>query len=393
MKSMIVQPTRPLRQLPLWSLLALLLGSSIVGLLVPPPRASADGGAPNLAYVAGGGRGVAIIDIARQKVTADLPVGGDPSMLYLTLDGRFLYVAQPALNQVSLFDTGTLRAICHVQIPGQPSLLAFDPGARLLYVAGHGAATITALAEQSCSIARRLSTSGPVYGLATAEVGSGPNGGNGNQLWFTTASSLNVYTQPARIQSIPIPGNPQFICIPPGATVYTVTRQGTLLAVNLETLQPLPALLSGGVFGPMDFNVFTGEIYVPDQAHHVVDVLTPIYFGNRPPHEPNHVIPLDDVPQSVAITADGNLGFFALKGGDVEIFDIPGKQSAGTLVVGGSPRFIITGLYPPPAGSPEPGNSSNPAPPTTTLIWLAVLALLLLTMIALVILLVRIRER
>jgi len=392
MQSITRPPTGLLRQLPLWSLLALLLGSSIGGLIVPLPRAHADGGAPNLAYVAGGGRGVAIIDIARQKVTADLSVGGDPSMLYLTLDGRFLYVAQPGLNQVSLFDTTTLRAICRVQIPGQPSLLAFDPGAHLLYVAGHGAATITALAAQSCTIMRRLSVSGPVYGLATAEVGSGPNGGTGIQLWFTTASSLNVYTLPARIQSIPIPGNPQFICIPPGATVYIVTRQGTVQAVNLETMQPTPPLLRGAVFGPMDFNVFTGEIYVPDQTHHVVDVLTPIYFGNRIPHEPNHIIALDDVPQSVAITADGNLGFFALKGGQVELFDIPGKQPGGMLVVGGNPRFIITGLYPPQTGSVDPGNAGSPAPPTTTLIWLAVLALLLLTIIALVILLVRVRE-
>jgi hypothetical protein len=392
MESISLPPTSIPERPSLCCLLALLLGS-IAGLLVPVPRAHADGGAPNLAYVAGAGRGVAVIDIAQQKVTADLAVGGDPSMLYLTLDGRFLYVAQPGLNQVSLFNTSTLRAICSVSIPGQPSLLAFDPGAHLLYVAGHGTATITALADHTCTITRRLAVNGPVYGLATAEVGPGPNGGNGNQLWFTTANSLNVYTLPARVQSIPIPGNPQFICIPPGATVYTVTREGTVRAVNLETLQPTPPLLRGGVFGPMDFNVFTGEIYVPDHIHHAVDVLTPIYFGNRIPPEPNHVIALDDEPQSVAITADGNLGFFALKGGRVALFDIPGKQLGGMLAVGGSPRFIITGLYPPLAGSAEPENAGGTSPPTTMLVTLAALALLLLAIIALVLVLARARER
>ncbi|HEY1351875.1 MAG TPA: hypothetical protein VGF67_19825 [Ktedonobacteraceae bacterium] len=381
---------RPTRWL-LWLLCALLL-CGLAGQILPPPAAHADGGAPNLAYIAGAGRGVAVLDIAQQKMSGEMAVDGAPAMLYLTLDGRFLYVAQPGLNKVSLLDTGTLQVICSVGIPGQPSLLAFDAGAHLLYVAGNGAATITALAEHTCTIEHTLAVAGPVYGLATAEVGPGPNGGDGNQLWFTTAESLNVYTRPDKIQSIPIPGHPQYITIPPGATVYTATRQGTVVAVNLETLQALPALLTGGVFGPMDFNVFTGEIYVPDKKRHVVDVLTPIYAGNGIPHEPNHVIALDDAPQSVAITADGNLGFFALAGGRVVLFDIPGKQVGGVFAVGGSPRFIITGLYPPQTRNVRPDNATGSAPPTTTLLLLAVLALLLLAALALLIVLVRLRE-
>lgn len=373
-------------------LLALVL-SSFLGLIGPAPAVHADGGAPNLAYVAGAGRGVVVIDIAQQRVTADIALGGEPSMLYLTLDGRFLYVAQPGLNQVSMLDTGTQRVVCSVGIPGQPSLLAFDPGTHLLYVAGNGAATITALAVNTCTIRRTRTVSGPVYGLATAEVGPGPNGGNGNQLWFTTAQSLNVLTQPDRIQSIPIPGHPRYISIPPGATVYTVTRQGTVVAVNLETLQSLPPLLTGGDFGPMDFNVFTGEIYVPDKKQRAVDVLTPLYTGNSIPREPNHVIALDASPQSVAITADGNLGFFALAGGHVALFDIPGKQASGMFAVGGSPRFIITGLYPPATGSAGPGNAHASPALTTTLVFSAVLALLLLAVIVLLILLVRLREK
>jgi DNA-binding beta-propeller fold protein YncE len=373
-------------------LLCTLVLYGLPGLILPTPLAHADGGAPNLAYIAGAGRGVVILDIAQQKMTGEVALGGAPSMLYLTLDGRFLYVAQPGLNQVSMLDTGTLRVVCSVGIPGQPSLLAFDAGAHLLYVAGNGAATITVLADHTCTIQHTLAVASPVYGLATAEVGPGPNGGDGNQLWFTTADSLNVYTRPGRIQSIPIPGHPQYITIPPGATVYTATREGTVVAVNLETLQPLPPLLTGGVFGPMDFNVFTGEIYVPDKKQRTVDVLTPIYAGNGLPHEPNHVIALDDAPQSVAITADGNLGLFALAGGRVALFDIPGKQVGGIFAVGGSPRFIITGLYPPVTRNAESGNTNGSSPPTSTLVLLAVLALLLLAAIALLILLVRLRE-
>ncbi len=361
-----------------------------VFLLMPTaPLAHADGGAPNLAYIAGSGQGITVFDIAQQKITKNFALGGDPSMLYLTLDGSYLYVAQPALNRVSMLNTTTGKTVCSVSVPGQPTLLAYDPGVSLLYAAGNGVSGITAIAGNTCAIKKTIATSGPVYGLATAEVGSGPNGGTGNQLWFTTSGSLNVYTLPGKIQSIAIPGNPQYISIPPGATVYATTRQGTLVAVSLQTLRATAPLLTGGEFGPMDFDAFTGEIYVPDKKHDVVDVLTPIFYGGSIPHEPNHVITLGVSPQSVAITFDGNLGFFALAGGNVAMFDIPGKELSNTFFVGGSPRFIITGVYPP-AVRNSPQNDANGLPiPATILTILAVIAILLLLGVAILVVLAR----
>lgn len=353
---------------------------SILLVVLAVPTAHADGGAPNLAYVAGGGQGVSVIDISQQKITGNIALSGNPAMLYLTLDGRYLYAAQPASNKVSMLNTSTGQVVCSVNIPGQPTLLAFDAGVNLLYTAGNGASGITALDANTCTIKKTIPTDGPVYGLATAEVGSGPNGGTGNQLWFTTGSGLHVYTaQPAKTQNIAIPGNPQYISIPPGATVYTTTRQGTVVAVSLQTLQPTAPLLSGGDFGPMDFDAFTGQIYVPDKKHNQVDVLTPVYYGSTGiPHEPDHVIKLGVSPQSVAITGDGNLGFFALTGGNVAMFDIPGKQVSNTFFVGGNPRFIITGLYPPAVRNSAQNNANGSPIPAGVLIILAVGSVILL---------------
>ena len=357
---------------------------AMLWLTLTPPLAHADGGAPNLAYVAGAGQGISVIDIAQQKVTRDIPLDGEPAMLYLTLDGRYLYAAQPALNKVSMLDTSSGEVVCSTNVPGQPSLLAFDAGVNLLYAAGNGASSITAINADTCKINKTIPTKGPVYGLATAEVGSGSNGGTGNQLWFTTHNMLNVYTiQPDKTRSIPIPGDPQYISIPPGATVYTTTRQGTVVAVSLQNLHPTPPLVKGGSFGPMDFDAFTGEIYVPDRKHKQIDVLTPIYYGVATiPHEPNRTIHLNVTPQSVAITGDGNLGFFALSNGQVEMYDVPGKQASTTIPVGGNPRFIITGLYPPIIRS-SPQNNANGSPiPATTLIWASAIGGLLLLVIA-----------
>src|SRR6266404_3852233 len=99
-------------------------------LLFPgPQQAYADGGAPNLAYVVGGSNGISVIDIAQQKVTGTFALGGDPRTVYLSLDGRFLYITQPALGRVTMLSAKTGQTNCFAKnVPGQPSLLAFDPG-------------------------------------------------------------------------------------------------------------------------------------------------------------------------------------------------------------------------------------------------------------------------
>src|SRR2546428_12414743 len=57
----------------------LLCTLTILLLLFPGTRqAQADGGAPNLAYVAGGSHGISVIDIGQQKVTSTIGLDGDP---------------------------------------------------------------------------------------------------------------------------------------------------------------------------------------------------------------------------------------------------------------------------------------------------------------------------
>jgi DNA-binding beta-propeller fold protein YncE len=102
----------------------------------------------------------------------------------------------------------------------------------------------------------------------------------------------------------------------------------------------------------MDYDAVTGEIYVPDEQNQQLEVLTPWTPGaDSAPHEPNRIVHLSSTPQAVAITSDGQLGFVALSGGKVAMLDVPGRQITNTIVVGGTPHFIITGLYPPLLGT------------------------------------------
>jgi hypothetical protein len=327
--------------------------------LATVPVALADGGAPNLAYVSGTPSGVSVIDVAQQKITSTIKATGDPHTVLLSGDARFLYVTQPQAGQVQFIAAKTSEPFCTAKVAGQPSLLAIDYGANLLFTGGNGASTVTAIDTRDCTIKHTLQAPGPVKGLALASVASSLSGGSGNQLWVAAGNKLTVFDDAKweQITSVSIPGDPQYVTIPAGATVYATTSQGTVVAVDLNSYKVIP-LISGGRYGPMDYDAITGEVYVPDQMHNSLVVLSPVNAGFTPPHEPSRTISVGGSPASVAITSDGQLGFVALNGGDVVMLDIPGRETIKTITVGGDPHFIITGLYPPAIGTtPQQANT------------------------------------
>ena len=148
--------------------------------------------------------------------------------------------------------------------------------------------------------------------------------------------------------------------------MYVTTRQGSVDAVSLQTRE-VRRILNGGIFGPMDYDALTDEVYVPDEQHQVLNVLSPVDMRvSAIPTEPERVIHTQGIPESVAITSDGLLGFIALREGKVAMLDLIAHRLVYTVHVGGTPHFIITGLYPPPVlDIPTPVNNAIPAQQTT----------------------------
>jgi DNA-binding beta-propeller fold protein YncE len=316
--------------------------------LLFPAHVLADGGAPQLAYVSGTAHGISIIDILQQKVTDTLPLPGNPATVLLSVDGNILYVTQPELNRVTAVAMKTKQILCTASVAGYPSLLTLDSGTDTLYVAGPASNSVTALNPLNCATRFSKKVSAPVQGLAVANVGNGIAGANGDQLWITYTGGLSVLSSDGTVLArVPVPAHLQYICIPAGPTAYVTTQEGEVEGVDLATRRVLPPLLTGGSFGPMDYDATTGEVYVPDREHNRVDVLAPA-SNNTFSHTSalRRVIALAAAPQSIAITSDGQLGFIALNDGKVALFDVPGRQVITTFSVGGSPHFIITGLYP-----------------------------------------------
>ncbi|GCF06596.1 YncE family protein [Dictyobacter arantiisoli] len=315
--------------------------------------AHADGGAPNLAYVVGASGGVAVIDVQQQKVVKTIQVTGDPHLVALSADGRFLYVTQPQLHRLSIIAAKTGDSVCSADIPGTPDLVLLDPNVNLLYVGGSQSPTVTVVDATNCTIKRQIETAGPVYGLSYAIVGLTTPGKTGEQLWVSNEKVISIYddVNGNALGSVSVPQGPRYLSSPPGSTVYATTAQHSVVAINIATPHTVMPLISGGSYGPMDFDETTGVVYVPDATSHQLIALTPVSAGSSIPKEPNHEIPLDTVPRSVAITSDGQLAFIALSSGDASMYDIPGHQFVTKIHTGGSPQFIITGLYPPSLGT------------------------------------------
>lgn len=329
----------------------------------------ADGGAPNLAYVSGANGGISVIDVGQAKVTKTIAVTGDPHTILLSSDGRYLYITQPTVDQVSVIAARTGRIVCSTHVAGAPSLLAFDIASNILFAAGNGAAGVSAIDPTKCKVLRSFMTRTPIYGLTLASPGNGLAAGNGTQLWVAGTQSLLVFNDRTGqlLATIPLVDGPQYLTAPPGDMVYATTRKGSVDAINFET-QAVRQLITGGQFGPMDYDALTSEVYVPDAQHHVLDVLTPITTSTVTlPTEPNRLIPTGSAPASVAITNDGLLSFVALQDGKIAMYDLIDRQLAFTVSVGGTPHFVITGLYPPAndlAPTPTPGTLSSPQGPT-----------------------------
>ncbi len=320
-----------------------------------PQQAHADGGAPNLIYVSGTARGISVIDVSdvinagEQKVRSTISVPGDPHTILLSLTGRELYVTQPTLGRFTIIATKTGQSICSIRLPGQPTLLALDTFTGTVYVAGNGADLVTALDPMTCAVQRTFNTASPVFGIAVTVFASDTPGGNSNQLWVAGTNGLTIFDDQTGqlLGNVPLAGGSQYLLIPPGAMAYVSTRQGSVYAVDLQTRQ-VRELLSGGTFGPMDYDALTGEVYVPDAQHKVLDILSPITSITKLlPKEPERTYSTDLPPVSVAIANDGLLGVIALQGGKVRMLDLLARRIIATIDVGGTPHFVITGPYPP----------------------------------------------
>jgi YVTN family beta-propeller protein len=101
---------------------AIVLGSAAMSTMGALPAAATDSGF--LAYVAGGGSGVSIINTVTQKVDSTVGVGNTPSGVAVTPNGSAVYVANFGSNTVSIINTESKTVHATVDVGSDPSGVA-----------------------------------------------------------------------------------------------------------------------------------------------------------------------------------------------------------------------------------------------------------------------------
>ena len=331
------------------------------------PAAHADGGAPNLAYVVGGGKSgdqLVVLDIGQRSVAWSVALGSQPQAVVLSADGRFAYVPEAGANRVAIVDTSAHQVVGSMAVGSGPQAIATDPsgGLHWLFVANKTSNTLTVLDADTHRVRATLAVGQGPVGVAVATSTSGirtPGNTSALEVYVANRESrtLSVITTNGlhTVATIALPDAPCALTIPAaGGIAYVATCSGKVLAVGLASHQVLGVLLSdlGGDPGLMDYDAVTGQLYVPvPEKDHVV-ILRPAVIradgSLLAPVEPLRTLTFSGAPSAVAITFDGVLGFVAGSGsGQVVEMDVATRQTLSTVSVGGAPRAIVTGPYPP----------------------------------------------
>lgn len=355
--------TGPVARLAVVAVLGLVFAAAI-----PVGTTRADGGAPNLAYIAGAGQhgeDLTVLDIASRKVTGHVQISGTPTSVVLSYDARYAYVTEATAGRLAVVDTRTLQVIGTVAAGRHPQAVVLTAGAGVstLFVTARDSNAVEIIAADSRHLLASVAVGAQPLGEALAGQGSGIKDSDINDAELYVANSGSdsvsvISTDRQRvIATIPTPGAPVGIAIPSaGGVAYVATQSGAILALSLArhsvlgTLFQLPA---GHTPGQMDYNAVTGQISVPDPAGNAVYFLRPASAGDASqtsslPDEPARVLPIEGGPAAVAITFDGAYAFVAERdAGRVAMVDAPTRQLLATISVGGSPVGLMTGPYPP----------------------------------------------
>ena len=343
------------------------------------PAAHADGGAPNLAYVVGGGShgdDLVVVDIAQRKVAWSLSLGSQPRGVVLSADGRFAYVTEADANRVAIVDARAQQVIGSVAVGAGPAAIAADPmgGLYSLFVANTKSNTLNQVDAGTRQIRATVTVGQQPVALAVATPMSGiQDSGDPStrEVYVANRASqtLSVITASDSNKSagasgsgdlkltatIPLPEPPCALTVPgTGGIAYVATCPGKVLAIGLASHRVLGVLLPdlGGAPGMTDYDAITGQIYVPVPTKNQVVILRPAGLGADgrlvAPAEPLRTLTFAGGPAAVAITFDGALGFVAERdGGNVDEIDVTTRNRLGGVFVGGAPLAIITGPYPP----------------------------------------------
>lgn len=245
--------------------------------LLPPPDRSADG--------------IAVVDLATDRVTAMIHSGSDPEQLAVGTDGTRLYVANEDAGEVSVVDITSGDIVARLPVGGEPEGVAISPDGRFVYVTSEDDGNVSVIDTGTNHVFAQF-----MVGARPRAAGFSPNS---SRAYVTAENGKNVSvvdtTEHRVVDTITLTGEnvrPMGVAVSPdGTRIYVTTgRGGTVVALDAASGMPIGSVAVGerpwGVaLSPNGRYLYTAN--GPSNDVSVVDtdtltVVTKISAGERP---------------------------------------------------------------------------------------------------------------
>jgi YVTN family beta-propeller protein len=193
---------------------------------LPPPDRSADG--------------IGMVDLRSGRVTRMIAAGTDPEQSALTLDGRWLFVANEDAARASVIDLTAGAVVAQVPVGAEPEGVDVSPDGRVVYVTSEQDGEVFVIDVASRAVVARV----PVgrRPRATAFL-------RGGRTAFVTAENDGALTivdtvRHQAVGRIDLPGEEPrpmgVVAAPDDRTLFVTTGRGrTLVTIDVATLRPV----------------------------------------------------------------------------------------------------------------------------------------------------------
>jgi YVTN family beta-propeller protein len=119
------------------------------------PPGARDGGRPPADRAADG---IALVNVATQKLVRTIPSGQDPECFDFTPDGKLLYVSNEEAAQATVVEIDSGRAIKTIPLDEEPEGVAMKPAGDVVYVTSEAANKVFAVETKSNRVKATIDT-------------------------------------------------------------------------------------------------------------------------------------------------------------------------------------------------------------------------------------------
>jgi len=282
-----------------------------------------------------------VIDGDTHKVVATVRVGVSPAHMAVSLDGKWVYVANTGSNTVSVLNTRNNTVAKTIALPraSRPLGVALSPSGRYLYTADGGSNRVSVVDTQ----AQRIGTSVRV-GTQPLSVAVAPDG---KTVYVANSGSGDVSAIDARtnrvVRTIPTGGFPSAVAVTrDGASVYVtnelsgvtvIDAHSRTVAARMRVPSPFSVALSPSGNRAYVTSLGPGRVTAIDtRTYRVASPVTVGRYGTDP----------------FTVRATGDALYVANQGaGTLWIIDPSTLRTTATVATGNSPYGIAV-VQPPP---------------------------------------------